>query len=99
MARRLAPMTTAARGRAPWTVHRFAAMLCALLVVLATVAAFAAPATAAAAQAGTHESGSLVLSFDHRRTGFVLDGAHRNLPCEACHRDAIFHGTPRACAA
>ena len=98
MARRLAPMNADPAPRRPaHAIRRVTAVIGALLVVLA---ALATPAHAATpAQAATRAPGSLVLSFDHRRTGFVLDGAHRNLPCEACHRDAIFHGTPRACAA
>ncbi|MBV8402880.1 MAG: hypothetical protein JO203_01685, partial [Gammaproteobacteria bacterium] len=37
--------------------------------------------------------------FDHLTTGFELLGQHRDLPCEACHVNAIFKGTPTACAA
>ncbi len=36
-------------------------------------------------------------NFDHLTTGFELLGQHRNLPCEACHANAIFKGTPTAC--
>ncbi len=36
-------------------------------------------------------------SFDHDTTGFELTGQHRDLPCESCHANAIFKGTPRAC--
>ncbi|MDE2306502.1 MAG: hypothetical protein KGL34_13135 [Gammaproteobacteria bacterium] len=39
----------------------------------------------------------LTVNFDHMATGFELDGAHRDLPCEACHLNAVFKGTPRAC--
>ena len=38
-------------------------------------------------------------SFDHLTTGFELLGQHRNLPCEACHANAIFKGTPTQCGA
>jgi hypothetical protein len=31
-------------------------------------------------------------------TGFELLGQHRDLPCESCHANAIFKGTPKACA-
>ena len=98
MARRLAPMNAAgAPRRLALTIRHLPRSIGALLVVLA---ALATPAHAATrVRATTRAPGSLVLSFDHRHTGFALDGAHRNLPCEACHRDAIFHGTPRACAA
>ena len=37
--------------------------------------------------------------FDHLTTGFELIGKHRDLPCESCHVNAIFKGTPRACQA
>src|SRR4029077_753243 len=36
-------------------------------------------------------------NFDHDTTGFELTGQHRDLPCESCHANAIFKGTPRAC--
>src|ERR1700741_4516445 len=36
--------------------------------------------------------------FDHMTTGFELLGQHRDLPCESCHANAIFKGTPTACA-
>ncbi len=39
----------------------------------------------------------ITLSFDHLTTGFELDGVHRDLPCEACHLNAVFKGTPRDC--
>jgi hypothetical protein len=37
-------------------------------------------------------------SFDHLTTGFELMGQHRDLPCESCHANAVFKGTPRECA-
>src|SRR6202048_114722 len=37
--------------------------------------------------------------FDHLTTGFELEGQHRDLPCESCHANAVFKGTPRDCAA
>src|ERR1700736_4087555 len=39
----------------------------------------------------------ITLSFDHLSTGFELDGVHRDLPCEQCHLNAVFKGTPRSC--
>ncbi len=36
--------------------------------------------------------------FDHLTTGFELVGKHRDLPCESCHVNAIFKGTPKDCA-
>ena len=36
--------------------------------------------------------------FDHgSRTGMPLNGAHRNLNCDACHKDRIFTGAPSDC--
>jgi predicted CXXCH cytochrome family protein len=37
------------------------------------------------------------LAFDHKTTGFELDGAHREVGCESCHLNAVFKGTPRDC--
>ena len=37
------------------------------------------------------------MPFDHLSTGFELDGVHRDLPCESCHLNAVFKGTPRDC--
>jgi hypothetical protein len=39
----------------------------------------------------------ITVPFDHLTTGFELDGVHRDLPCEACHLNAVFKGTPREC--
>src|ERR1035438_7444508 len=39
----------------------------------------------------------ITLSFDHLSTGFELDGVHRDLPCESCHLNAVFKGTPKNC--
>ena len=39
----------------------------------------------------------ITVPFDHLTTGFELDGLHRDLPCEACHLNAIFKGTPPDC--
>jgi hypothetical protein len=38
-------------------------------------------------------------AFDHLTTGFELLGQHRDLPCESCHANAIFKGTPTKCSA
>lgn len=38
-------------------------------------------------------------NFDHLTTGFELLGQHRDLPCESCHANAIFKGTPKDCGA
>ena len=36
-------------------------------------------------------------AFDHFTTGFELVGKHRDVPCEGCHVNAVFKGTPRDC--
>ncbi len=38
-------------------------------------------------------------TFDHTTTGFELLGRHRDLPCESCHANAVFKGTPKDCGA
>lgn len=35
--------------------------------------------------------------FDHVKTGFPLTGAHVSLPCETCHIQGTFKGTPKKC--
>jgi len=40
------------------------------------------------------------VSFAHDRTGFALEGRHRDVTCKACHRTARFDDPiPRACSA
>jgi hypothetical protein len=36
--------------------------------------------------------------FDHSRTAFPLTGAHQQVDCSACHREASFVDTPSDCA-
>jgi hypothetical protein len=38
-------------------------------------------------------------TFDHDRSAFRLTGAHRSVPCLACHTAEAFGGTPSACSA
>jgi predicted CXXCH cytochrome family protein len=59
------------------------AMALLVLVPASQVAAAAAP--------------PITVAFDHLPTGFELDGVHRDLPCESCHLNAVFKGTPRDC--
>src|SRR5271168_958876 len=59
------------------------------------VAAFWVLAPSWAGAAGT---APITVPFDHLSTGVELDGVHRDLPCEACHLNAMFRGTPRDCA-
>jgi hypothetical protein len=37
------------------------------------------------------------VSIDHIKTGFPLTGAHVTLPCETCHVQGTFKGTPKKC--
>jgi hypothetical protein len=46
----------------------------------------------------TEAAGPQRSSFDHLTTGFELLGQHRDLPCESCHANAIFKGTPKTCS-
>jgi hypothetical protein len=40
------------------------------------------------------------VTFDHARTGFPLEGAHRRAACRGCHREGDFKApAPRACVA
>jgi hypothetical protein len=46
------------------------------------------------------EDGWQRVTFAHERTGFALDGRHRDLACRACHRDGDFRKpVPMACSA
>ena len=36
-------------------------------------------------------------NFDHARTAFPLNGAHRNVECASCHRNGTYAGTPKDC--
>jgi hypothetical protein len=63
------------------------------LALLAVASLTLAPATRTAAAAGP----PITVPFDHLTTGFELDGVHRDLPCESCHLNAVFRGTPRNC--
>jgi hypothetical protein len=46
---------------------------------------------------GAEKAPPVTIPFDHLSTGFELDGVHRDLPCESCHINAVFKGTPRNC--
>ena len=71
------------------TVRRHA--LRALGPLLAGVFALAGPSPGATPRTAN--------DFDHLTTGFELIGKHRDLPCESCHVNAIFKGTPHDCGA
>ena len=42
--------------------------------------------------------GEQLVKFDHNKTGFILDNAHKNIKCEICHAQGIFKGTPKQCS-
>jgi hypothetical protein len=68
------------------------------LPLLIAAALSIAPLPAAAQAAGPAGSTVTRTAFDHLTTGFELTGQHRDLPCESCHVNAIFKGTPKDCA-
>lgn len=47
---------------------------------------------------GCHDGRDTMADFDHAQV-FALDGAHATVPCQDCHADQIFQGTPSECAA
>ncbi len=66
-----------------------------LTAMLGLASLTAAPS--AQADASPPAQPPITVPFDHLSTGFELDGVHRDLPCEACHLNAVFYGTPRDC--
>ena len=82
-------MTTATRRH----TFRRAALLASLLLAAASLLA---PMPSRAANA-LPAAAPITVPFDHLPTGFELDGVHRDLPCESCHLNAVFKGTPRNC--
>ncbi len=61
------------------------------------VAALAILLTSIAAN-GSQRPHGITDRFDHDISGFVLEGGHEAVPCEGCHRNRVFAGTPRSCA-
>ena len=59
--------------------------------------AVASLAVVPAARVGAAGAAPITVPFDHLTTGVELDGVHRDLPCESCHLNAVFRGTPRNC--
>ena len=81
------------RHRALTIARAALAPFAAALLQGAALLLLAAPPAALAAAAAP----PITVPFDHRATGFLLDGVHRDLSCESCHLDAVFKGTPRSC--
>src|SRR5437764_8525709 len=67
------------------------------IALVAAVLSLFAPSIRPAAAAQPAAGQPITVAFDHLSTGFELDGVHRDLPCESCHLNAVFRGTPRAC--
>jgi len=36
-------------------------------------------------------------TFDHTITGFEIQGGHKDLPCEKCHKENVYNGLSRSC--
>jgi hypothetical protein len=43
-----------------------------------------------------HDGVDRMHNFDHEKV-FALDGKHAEVPCEDCHQDKVFAGTPKTC--
>jgi len=52
----------------------------------------------AAQTTGAKTSAAGAAKFDHVQTGFNLTGQHALAPCDTCHVQGVFKGTPRDCA-
>jgi len=37
-------------------------------------------------------------TFDHAKSAFPLVGKHQTVPCQGCHANSVFKGTPQTCA-
>ena len=48
--------------------------------------------------AAADSKGEQPVKFNHNKTGFILDKAHKNIKCETCHTRGIFKGTPKQCS-
>jgi len=59
---------------------------------------FVLPLLAVAHLASAQTTDPVKINFDHSRTGFILSGMHVQVPCEICHVQGVFKGTPRDCA-
>lgn len=45
------------------------------------------------------EAGWTPAKFDHNLSSFKLEGQHQEVPCESCHINKVFQGTPTDCYA
>ena len=66
-------------------------------LLAAALLAFGPAASGGTPPAASQAAAPITVPFDHFATGFELDGVHRDLPCESCHLNAVFKGTPRDC--
>jgi hypothetical protein len=67
-----------------------------LLFLFLLVSAWGTPGlmSEAHAQGGTSRTD---IEFAHASTGFQLTGGHAQVPCERCHVQGVFRGTPTQC--
>ncbi|NWG92774.1 MAG: hypothetical protein HXY21_09750, partial [Parvularculaceae bacterium] len=70
-----------------WRVRAF------LLAFFATICSLFALGPRAEAKPTTDEIAV------HVKTGFPLDGRHRDVDCESCHLNGVFEGAPKLCGA
>jgi hypothetical protein len=75
--------------------------VCGLKLLLQIIVVFTASLWLAMSPASAETSNVAIKvdqSFDHTRTKFPLEGAHKDVTCETCHAGAVFKGVPTACA-
>ena len=68
--------------------------------MMRAIAVFFVVLVFACLQAGAQQVNAVVKvdrNFEHRFTGFPLEGAHAAVPCETCHAGAVFKGVPTKC--
>src|SRR3984957_2540849 len=105
MERRTDPVATAVKfhrtllAHCARFVHRSQSRQCTMRLHRAPrgIAALALAAVMLSPPLGAAAVSPITVPFDHLPTGFELDGVHRDLPCESCHLNAVFRGTPRDC--
>jgi hypothetical protein len=43
-----------------------------------------------------HDGVDRMVNFDHKQV-FPLEGVHAEIECTSCHKDRVYHGTPKEC--
>ena len=72
----------------------FLTWLAGLLLLLVSIWGAPGLLSEASAQGGTSRTD---IEFAHASTGFQLTGGHAQVPCERCHVQGVFRGTPTQC--